>query len=160
MKKSVFTILLCCLIIFGCNGKNNSIISPDPIIDDLIKSPTSIQIDSTNFVLSVYLWRDFMPISPPDGKPMLASVEILTSDSSDFPENIDADKMWVIDSTNSWETFLYDQSVHESYSILKKASNGPKWEIGLYLDVVVRLVQDDTLYHYLKIEDVLLRRTD
>lgn len=157
---------LICLLIFnlsllyGCSKSTNSADLSTVDINGLMKSPTTIQIDSTNFTLSVFLWRDFMPISPIDGKPMEAVVNIMTTDSSDFPAHINADKMWVIDSAEIWETYLDDNSADDSlFKISKKASDGPKWETGILVDAVVRLVQDDSIYYYLKTENIEIIRT-
>ncbi len=157
---------LICLLIFilsllcGCSKYTNSVDPSTVDINELIKSPTIIKIDSTNFTLSVYLWRDFMPISPIDGKPMEAVVHIKTSDYSDFPPNLNADKLWVIDSAEIWETDLVDFTVDSLFQISKKASDGPKWQTGIFVDAVVRLVQDDSIYYYLKTENIEIIRTN
>ena len=157
--------LICLLILnlsllCGCSKSTNPADLSTVDIDELIKSPTSIQIDSTNFTLSVYLWRDFMPISPIDGKPMEAVVYIQASDYSDFPTNLNADKLWVIDSAEIWETDLVDFTVDSLFQISKKASDGPKWQTGIFVDAVVRLVQDDSIYYYLKTENIEIIRTN
>ena len=162
MKRlSVFLLIFILSLLYGCSKSTNPADLSTVDIDELIKSPTSIQIESTNFTLSVYLWRDFMPISPIDRKPMEAVVHIKTSDYSDFPANLNADKMWVIDSAQIWETDLVDNSAGDSlFQISKKASDGPKWQTGIFVDAVVRLVQDDSIYYYLKTENIEIIRTN
>ncbi len=162
MKRlTVFLLIFILSLLYGCSKSTNSTDPSTVDINELIKSPTTIQIDSTNFVLSVYLWRDFMPISPVDGKPMEAVVRISTTDSSNFPANLNADKLWVIDSAEVWETNLTDNSAVDSlFQISKKASGGPKWQTGILVDAVVRLVQDDSIYYYLKTENIEIIRTN
>lgn len=148
-------------MLFGCSQTNSPVDTTKDDNNELIKSPTIIQIDSTNFMLEVYLWRDFMPISPVDGHLMTAIVNIITTDSSAFPAHIDADKLWVIDSATMWETQLTDNSDDNTlFQISKRASDGPKWETGIYVDAVVRLVQNDSIYYYLKAENIKIIRTD
>ncbi len=158
---SLVLLIISAVVLIGCSNTSSPVGTKKIDIEELIKSPTTVQIDSTTFTLSVYLWRDFMPISPIDGKPMLAVVSITTIDSSDFPTHIDADKFWVIDSANVWEAQLIDDpNSYLDYKIAKKASDGPKWETGILVDAVVRLIENDSVYHYLKVEDIEITRTD
>ena len=102
-----------------------------------------------------------MPISPADGKPMVAIVNIVSADSTVIPTNIDADILWVIDSMNVWETKLIDNfNVGSVIQISKRAEDGPKWQTGISVDAVVRLVQNDSIYHFLKVENIIIHRTD
>ncbi len=155
-----FISIITFLFIIGCSGRGTSITNQKIDIDELIKSPTNLQIDSKNFSISIYLWRDYMPISPPLGHPMRASIDIIASDSLLFPKNIEADKMWVFDSLEIWESVLLKDTPPEDYILSKRASGGPLWETGIFVDVVVRLVQDDSIYHYLKAENIEIHRTD
>ena len=161
MKKIIVLQLIFILsLLYGCSKSSNPANTPQIDFDELIKSPTTIQIDSTNFNLSVYLWRDYMPISPPEGKPMTASIDIIAISTTIFPTGIDADKMWLFDSTETWEADLTTQTPTEDYILSKRASGGPLWETGILVDAVVRLVKDDSIYYYLKQEQILINRTD
>ena len=40
------------------------------------KVPDSIVLGGHKFTLETYMWRDFMPISPPGGKPLIATVTL------------------------------------------------------------------------------------
>ena len=162
MKKLIVLLLIFVLaIMYGCSNPSTPEFTDTIDIDELIKSPTIIQIDTTNYTLSVFLNRDFMPISPIDGKPMTAIVNIITTDSSAFPAHIDADKLWVIDSLDMWETNLVDNFIVDSlFQISKRATDGPKWKTGIFVDVVIRLVYNDSIYYYLKAENIIIGRTD
>ncbi len=161
MKTLLALLLIITLATFGCSQTNEPSSVAETNIEELIKSPTTLQIDSTNFSMTVLLYRDFMPIAPIDGREMMAIIHIRSTDSTGFPSNIDADKLWVIDSTNVWETILIDDfAVDSIFQISKKATNGPKWETGIFVDVVVRIVEDDSIYYFLKAEDIKIERTD
>jgi len=145
--------------VLGCSKTNEPNPAPEINITELIKSPTTLQIDSTNCNITVLLYRDFMPIAPIDGREMTAIINISTSNSSNFPSNIDADKLWIIDSTNIWESTLADNFIIDSiFQISKKATNGPKWETGILVDAIVRIVEDDSIYYFLKSEDIKIER--
>ena len=154
-------ILSIALLVVGCSDSQNPSQTSQPDFDSLTKAPTNLQIDSLNFSLEVYLWRDYMPIAPEDGKPMSAVINLRCIDSMLIPQNIDIDKLWVLDSVNIWETEVVDNfTVDSLYEISKRAGNGPKWETGRYLDAVIRIVENDSVYHYLKSEHILLEKTE
>ncbi len=44
--------------------------------------PEKIKINNKEYRLKTVLWRDFMPISPPDGKPLMAIVNIQDENNS------------------------------------------------------------------------------
>lgn len=47
--------------------------TPGDAHDSVTESAT---IEGREYRLGTYLWRDFMPISPPDGQPLIASVQL------------------------------------------------------------------------------------
>jgi hypothetical protein len=87
------------------------------------------------------MWRDFMPISPPDGRPLAAVLTIRTEDGSPVPPTITADTSWVIHDADVWTAAVEERPRAETapaYEVI--ARNGPKWGPGITVDVVVRLI--------------------
>lgn len=138
-------IIIVSLFIFICctgNEENNT-------MDDILNAPQEIEINGEKYILETYLWRDFMPISPPDGKPLQAIIIIENIDSNTFLSTIDVNYMWVINESYVWETELETQEADKPNQLKKRADEGPKWEPGTLVEVVVRIIDETTGQEYL-----------
>ncbi len=151
--KSLMTLIIfglgICMIVLGCK-----VSEPNDFykIEELLSAPEQVEIYGRDFVMKTYLWRDFMPISPPDGKPLVALVWIIATDSLEFPSSIDADRLWVIkDRKEVWETEFSNEKVPQEHKhqLAKIARNGPKWGPHIYVDVVVRIIDKENNIEYL-----------
>lgn len=109
-----------------------------------------------------YLWRDFMPISPPDGRPLAASIRVVAVDGAGFPSDITVDRVWV-HGPGVWETApaevrrAPDAGTPPS-QIEVFANEGPKWDPGIEVDVVVRMRSGGASY-FLRATGLEIRRT-
>lgn len=132
--------LLCGL---NCNDQGTSGLSDDRWND----SPQVVEIEGRVYDLDVYLFRDFMPPVPPGGRPMKAIIGITVLDSSALPEMLDADTMWAFNGVNVWVVELIgDPELDMPYRFVKVASDGPKWEPYIYVNVFVRLTYGERSY--------------
>ena len=147
-------------------------------INDLRKSPTRIVLDGKSLSLSAYLWRDFMPSIPSmiDGKPMIAVFKVATSDKKSFPGGIRIERAWVLFGEQMWETSDFREQLggptNNKDSSEKwincadapvceaVARGGPKWGPGVYVDVVVRLIDREGRQHLLQAPKQYVQRTD
>jgi hypothetical protein len=82
-----------------------------------------------------------MPISPPDGKPLVAVLQVRTEDGSEVPANVRAEMVWVLNGADAWSTVPREErSRNETAPVYELvARDGPKWGPGITVDVVVRL---------------------
>jgi len=120
-------------------------------------------LESGTFILDAYIWRDFQPISPPNGKPMFSINWLINIDSVKIPDNIDLTKQFVINNDSIWiSDYLNDVRPNQPiYKIEKYSNGGPKWGPGINVDVVAQIY--DSLYdkiYYLKCKNVYVSRTD
>ncbi|NER31574.1 MAG: hypothetical protein F6J89_29145 [Symploca sp. SIO1C4] len=133
-------------------------------MDTLQSAPEQIEVQNTKLTLETYLWRDFMPISPPDGKPLIAVIRIKAQDSMEFPTSIISDKLWIINGQEIWETeFTNEEQIasNSTPSLLEKvARGGPKWEPGVEVDVIIRIIDENNHTYLLKTSNQLINRTD
>src|SRR5688572_4712805 len=72
-------------------------------LEKLKAAPQQIEINGRQYTLETYLWRDFMPISPPDGKPMKAIVRVTAVDQKQFPDDLSVDHVWIVNEAEIWE---------------------------------------------------------
>ena len=130
--------------------------------DEIASAPELVEIASREYTLETYLWRDFMPVSPPDGKPLIAIVRVTAVDLEPFPEDLDADKLYVIYGDEVWVTDFSGERPppgvpdHQLHGI---ARDGPKWGPGVTVDVVVRLLAGGETW-LLRASDQMIERTD
>ena len=138
-------VFLLCLILLTCT---------DYPIDDLLAAPETIEIDGREFFMEAAIWRDFQPICPPDGNPMVAIIWVVAADSQQFPSSVDFDYLWVInDEYDVWATDVYPRmpTLGDYYKLEKAAHDGPKWDVEPYpvlVDAIVR-VKDGAGNEYL-----------
>ncbi len=154
VQKIIISNLIFAAIIFlilypGCKFTKQGVSTIS--LNTLINAPEKIEIDGRGYSLEAALWRDFMPVTPPEGSPLMAAVKIIASDTLEFPAELNANHLWVIKGTQEiWETeFTGENKGGEKNVLEKSASNGPKWEIGIEVDVVTRLVNVRTGKNYL-----------
>lgn len=104
-------------------------------------SPATASLASVGVRLEAYLWRDFQPISPPDGQPLIMRLRFVTADSTPIPATLQADSAWVTNGAAVWTTPVAEEWARTqgapSFDVL--ARNGPKWGPGIEVDVAVRL---------------------
>jgi hypothetical protein len=158
MRTVVLFVLLTLFINAGC--QETDFLTPGISVEDLLQTPETLSIDGRQFILESYLWRDFMPISPPDGKPLIAIIWIVASDSLAVPAHLEADRIYVVFSEDVWESELaVTGSSSEVHKLERIARNGPKWGPDVFVDVIVRVLFDGDIY-YVRASDQMISRTD
>jgi hypothetical protein len=101
-------------------------------------APGAISISGAALRVSVSLGRDFMPISPPDGKPLTARVQISATATAGLAPS-PADRIAVIHDRQAWIAPLIEETPWDDSSRVVIARNGPKWGPSITVDVVLEL---------------------
>jgi len=167
--KTIKVVLIVILITltYGCEKDeldNESIIRKDKefIMKLFVKSIDTLEIGAQRYILDAYLWRDFMPISPPDGKPLLSINWLIDIDSIVIPAQIDLKEQYVIYNDSIWISGYEDETRSTPpYKIEKISRNGPKWGPNIYIDIISKIHDSNTnTDYYLKAEDIYINRTD
>jgi hypothetical protein len=158
--RRLLTIIGCTLFVWGCGGDGPA--SPSSVTpSDLTAAPTSVSLGGKSIRLETSLWRDFQPIAPPDGKPLVALLQIKTEDGSDVPATLRADMVWVFNGSQSWSAVPQEERPRPETSPVYElvARDGPKWGPGISVDVVVRLLSPDRRSFLLRAADQPIRAT-
>ncbi len=159
-KKIITFAVAGCILIPGCKLFE----SPVPSIQDLLAAPEQIEIDGREYILETYLWRDFMPISPPDGKPLIALIWVTAINSLEFSSSIDANRLWIINDELLWETGFSGEerpdNSNREHQLEKVAREGPKWGPQIQVEVVVRVTDGENNTYLLRAPDQWINRTD
>ncbi len=138
-QKGLTVILLICLAI----SLVGILLTPSTVsLHDLQTAPEEIEINGSEYTLETYLQRDFMPVSPPDGRPLRVSVRVIAPGETAISSKIDATRVWVVNGKEIWETELVSQGFPTRGDTLEKVGRGggPKWGPGISVDVVVRII--------------------
>jgi len=150
----------------GCGDSNPGANSPvlSVPIQELLNAPEQLGIDNYSFALETYLWRDFMPICPPDGQPLRAVAIANEIDSLEIPDSFNIVMMWVINGDKAWEINSPEGQYYygiQPFQINVSASGGPKWGPRIYVTVVVQLADgDDDEIYLLKATNQYIGRTE
>jgi hypothetical protein len=112
-------------LLYGCGGSSPTA----PSSTELAAAPTTVTVDGKSLSLETLLWRDFMPISPPDGKPLTGVLKIRTLDSSVVPATAHVDMFWVLNGTEVWNAVSREErprgETTPAYEVI--ARDGPRW---------------------------------
>jgi hypothetical protein len=131
-------------------------------IQELRSAPEQLELAGRKLKLEAYLWRDFQPISPPDGRPLIASVKIQTTDGKALPKGIQVDSVWVLNRDNAWSPVAKEvRKGNEDLSAWEIViRDGPKWGPDIHVDVVVLLKDQKGQVYLLRASDQMIHRTD
>ena len=162
LLRSLSLIMICtvCFQIMFAGSRKPKDYTPD----QLEKAANTLTIHKVELTRETYLWRDFMPQSPPDGKPLRAAITVVPVNQKFLPADINADKLWIINGQEVWSTTL--QSVRENMptenltKLEKMAREGPKWGPGISVTVVIQIIDQKGNSHLLKAGDQVIHRTD
>ncbi|MEO9803896.1 MAG: hypothetical protein ABJF04_11635 [Reichenbachiella sp.] len=132
-------------------------------IDELlIKSSNQINVDDHILELHAAIWRDFMPVSPPDGKNLISVNWLVNTDSTNMPSDIALVKQFVIHEDDIWiADYSSESSETADYLVERISRNGPKWGPDVAVTVIaeVKCLKDDTFY-YVRLDNQNIERTD
>lgn len=165
-RKIASIVLLTLLISCETEEVNNdtNVFYGRELISELNKtSLDTIIIGSNPYVLDAYLWRDFMPVSPPDGRPVISINWLRNLDSILIPNNIDLTKQYVIYGDSVWISDYEIESPPNQieYKIEKVSRGGPKWGPHINVDVISKIHDSDANeYYFITLKNVYVERTD
>lgn len=160
MKRCI--LLLIALKLAGCSDNGVSV-PPDIPIGELLAAPDTILVEGKTLYLSTYLWRDFMPISPPDGHPLIAIIYVTATDTAQLPSSISADAVWIVYEQQVWKSWFTNEPIPPDQQrpnrIVKLARDGPKWGPGIYVSVIVRVIDSQGGTSLLRAPNQFINRT-
>ena len=107
-------ILIAISFLTGCKKDevSNIIVDKELILELDNNAAGVITIDSHDYFIDVYLWRDFQPISPPNGKNLISINWLIRADSSAIPDNIELKQQYVVYGDSLWIAD-YENETHQ-----------------------------------------------
>jgi hypothetical protein len=127
---------------------------------DVRGAPSQVVVDGLTYTLVADLGRDVMPRIPPAPPSGIQATVFLRADvESNVPEGMRADRVWLLKGGEAWEavpeplqTLTVDRRFHLSLGV----RNGPVWDVGSRVDVVLRFNAAGRTY-LIAIRDVEVR---
>lgn len=133
-------------------------------LSELRSAPDTLTLGDQQLVLRTAMWRDFQPISPPEGKPLIALFWIYAADSTALPAGLTADAAWVVNGEEVWDTYFTDEEPppgeQRPYQLYEVAREGPTWGPQIEVDAVVRVRDGDGASYLLRAPAQRIGRTD
>ncbi len=166
LRSALVVTLICLVCACGCrddsptdSGCPPADISHDP--PDVEAPAETLSIGEHAYTLDCTLWRDFMPICPPNGRQLIAVILLIEVDSLDIPAGIDLSYLWVLNEDLVWATAFSDETRPKTppFMIEKVARCGPKWGPNITVDVVTRVLDGEGTEYLLIRRDVLIDST-
>ena len=154
----VFVLLAAGLATLGAVACDRGI--TDPPLAELEGAPARVQIAGSELKLETYLWRDFMPIAPPNGTPLIAVLRIVTTNATRIPEGLKAEHVSITYQGEVWTAAVKQEHPTTEPGVFEVvARNRPKWGPGVKVDVVVRLRDARGQTYWLRAPNQPIHRT-
>lgn len=149
-------------LLSGCGGGSNPQLSVTQLAAQLRTTPERVTVgNGQTLQLTPYIWRDFQPVSPVNGKPMIAIFRIAATDQSPLPNELRVERAWVISDNDVWATQPAEEQPRDPRTLIQSVSqNGPKWEPGTLVDVIVEIRDSQNTVHRLQTRQQTVQRTD
>lgn len=118
---------------------------------DFSAVPETLSVDGSRLYLTTYLWRDFQPMTPPNGDSLRANVRLLVAAGDPTPEGLAIERFWVLSGKERWEAVPQgnaplEEPASSSWLLDRTVGGGPKWGPGIAVDVVARVVRGDSAW--------------
>ena len=148
------SIVLFTLFSIGCEKDKISgdVVSDPQLVSELYsKSIDTLSFESSDYILEVELYRDFFPGGPvPERRPLEALIYLVNIDSLPVTENLSIIKLYVINSNQIWIANLREgvDPYIPDFKLDKLNTDGPEWETGIYVDVIIEIKNKLTMESY------------
>lgn len=158
----IVTLWIVMLLLAGCSDDGVPV-PPDIPVDQLLAVPDTVIVNARALYLTTYLWRDFQPISPPGGKPLIAVVQVTATDTARLPGSISVDALWITYGREVWKSWLANEPIgypERPNRIVMVARDGPAWGPHVSVDVIVRVADGRGGAVLLRAPNQWISRTD
>jgi hypothetical protein len=123
---------------------------------------TSAVVSGHPITITPFLWRDFQPIAPTDGRPLVVVVRVAATDGVALAPSVMADSLWVVLGDQAWVAAAVEEQTRPGtgteFAVV--ARDGPTWAPGSRVDVVLRLRVGAAAPVYVRAANQVIVRTD
>jgi hypothetical protein len=156
------TVLICLAVLVAVNGCGTACRCCRAGSVSVASAPEQVLVVGREYTLAASAWRDFQPVAPPDGQPLIVVAEVSPSDTMPLPSDLAIDRVWVLNGEEQWSAAPEepgDGGESPAACLESAVRGGPKWGPGIKVDVVVRLRQGKQTW-LVRAPGVDIKRTD
>lgn len=138
-----------------------AVIAPVPLTE-LEAAPLAVSVNGQDVILTPYLWRDFMPVAPEDGRSLIAVLRVGSVDGTALAGPLTIDAAWIVNGDEVWSAPVGERRVAAPIpaSIEVVMRGGPRWGPGIMVDAVVRVTDAADEAQLLRATNIPIHRTD
>ena len=139
MKKAQHILFILIFAICSCEHteKEVSMSSDDHPYQPVSNVPQTQTIGTYNFRLEAHLARNFMPIIPSSGAPLVAVISLVETEQKNIKGKFELQTFKIAAFERTWEpSFLTDTSFSNPYEIRRVSHDGPQLKPGRFVDVI------------------------
>ena len=163
MAVSRIFLFIVALSLISCdNDSESKKLDNEQVLLLMENAKETLLIGNIPFVLEAYIWRDYMPVIPPEGRGIVSINWLVSPNSIPMPNHINMVKQYVIYEDKVWDADYESESDRTYFNKIERISrNGPQWETGISVTVVSQIYDSETkTNYYIKCNDVTIHRTD
>jgi len=163
-SKCLFLLMISLAVLITACEKPKVIEDSELLSNLKSNSVDTLYFNSNKYVLDAYLYRHFFPGGPiPTNRPLIASVSLVNNDGVKISTDLNITRLYVVDDPLIWVSIpaiSNDQNIPE-YKLTKISNDGPEWETGILVDVVIEVSNKTTKDKYLIIcRDVTIDKVE
>ena len=141
MIRSCYLFATLCITAAACTHETPTA-PADRVSPAVLRSaPTTLAAGKATLTLEATVWRDFMPSTPPGGRPLVVVARVQTTNGSPVPAAIRATDIFVVFGNDVWSTSAKEErsrtDTAPQYEVVGR--EGPKWSPDVAVDVILRL---------------------
>jgi len=128
--------------------------------------PETLQIDSSEFRLSVYMWRNFQPSVEPAGgaapapQGLLAKLNLVPTDKGKAPQGIEVAAIRLQRGKSVWTGQATKETGDTADTWERMVRSGPVWDMGAGVNVFVQLQWPDGSKKWIAAYNQTIERVD
>ena len=163
LKFPILSIMAIAMLLYAC--EKPKVIEDSDLLSNLkSNSVDTLIFNSNKYFLDVYLYRNLFPGGPiPTTRPLIAYISLVNNDSVEISTELDITKLYVMKDPKIWvsiPTLSNDEKLPE-YKLTKISNDGPEWQTGILVDVVIEVSNMKTKDKYLIIsKDITIDKVE
>jgi len=154
-RVTVNIIVVCCTVLIAVAGCGTACRCCRSESTSIASAPERVAIDGREYTLNASAWRDFQPVAPRDGQPLVVVVKLTSAEPIPTPADLAIDHVWVLNGKEQWSAKPATGTAPSETAV----RGGPKWGPGIKVDVVARLKQGTKTW-LVRAAGVDIKRTD
>jgi hypothetical protein len=151
-------VVILAMLLAGCTG-GHSLFAPAIPRDQLLAAPDTLSMGGYSIQVAPRLSRDFMPDSPPNGRPLAGNCRLQVQGVQPFPPVPMREAfIWVFNGDAVWVKKASITNAGPYVDIM--VSDGPLWGPDIAVDLVLGVRDDAGELHFVQCRDVLINREE